>query len=69
MMEHGAKDFAFVSRSGGDSPQAARTVRLLRQSGARATVFRADALDEKAARAVVSEVRAEQRIGGVVYAV
>lgn len=68
MMEHGAKHFAFVSRSGEDSPQAARTVKLLREAGASAKVFRADASDEEAVRGVIAQVNAEQPISGVVHA-
>lgn len=68
MMGHGAKNFAFVSRSGEDSPQAARTVKLLGQAGASAKVFRADASDHEAVQAIVSQVSAGQRIGGVVHA-
>ncbi|KKY37841.1 putative lovastatin nonaketide synthase [Diaporthe ampelina] len=54
-MDHVAKCFAFVSRSGEDSPQAARTVKHLRQAGAKAKVFCAVASDEEAVRGVLAQ--------------
>lgn len=68
MMEHGAKSFAFMSRSGLDNPEAAHTVQRLRDAGATCVVFRADASDEETVQRVVSDLQAVQPIRGVIHA-
>lgn len=68
MIELGARNFVFISRSGTDSPQAALVVEEILKTGASAQVFRADVSDEVAIREVVTQVAATHRIQGVVHA-
>ncbi|TAQ89187.1 hypothetical protein B7494_g2486 [Chlorociboria aeruginascens] len=68
MRSKGAKNFIFLSRSGADKPDAARVVDALLQSGATATVFRADASNEAEVAKVVAAVSATNTIKGVVHA-
>jgi hypothetical protein len=68
MMELGARNFAFISRSGADKPEAARVVEQLQQRGASTQVFRADAADEEAVRQVVMNLQTTRPIRGVVHA-
>ncbi|KAK7993868.1 NADPH:adrenodoxin oxidoreductase [Apiospora arundinis] len=68
MIELGARNFAFISRSGTDSPQAALVVEEILKAGASAQVFRADVSDEAAIKEVVAQVAATHRIQGVVHA-
>lgn len=68
MMELGARNFAFISRSGADKPEAATVVESIIQAGATAQVFRADASDEAAVRGVVTQVAAERPLRGIVHA-
>ncbi|KAI1407966.1 ketoacyl-synt-domain-containing protein [Hypoxylon sp. FL1857] len=69
MMEHGAKHFAFLSRSGTDKPEAARVVESIRaQDGCSAEVFRVDASQEDKVREVVLTLGLQRPIRGVVHA-
>ncbi|KAJ5958028.1 polyketide synthase-nonribosomal peptide synthetase [Penicillium vulpinum] len=68
MMERGARNFAFISRSGIDKPEAAHIVNLLKTAGASVQVFRADAASELDVARIVQEVSAERPIRGVVHA-
>lgn len=68
MIELGARNFAFISRSGTDSPQAALVVEEILKAGASAQVFRADVSDEVAIKEVVTQVAVTHRIQGVVHA-
>ncbi|KAI0838541.1 ketoacyl-synt-domain-containing protein [Hypoxylon sp. FL0890] len=69
MMEHGAKHFAFLSRSGTDKPEAARVVESIRtQDACSAEVFQVDASQEDKVREVVLTLGAQRPIRGVVHA-
>ena len=68
MMEKGCRNFAFISRSGADKPEAAKVVDTIRKVGASAQVFRADATMETDVAKVVSAVSAARPIRGVVHA-
>ncbi|KAI1139424.1 ketoacyl-synt-domain-containing protein [Hypoxylon sp. FL0543] len=69
MMEHGAKHFAFLSRSGTDKPEAARVVDSIRaRDGCSAEVFRLDASQEHKVREVILNLGARRPIRGVVHA-
>ena len=68
MLEHGCRNFVFLSRSGDDKPEAAEVVFHLREASASVEVFRTDASDEKAVADVVSTVSSTTRIRGVVHA-
>lgn len=68
MMEKGCRNFAFISRSGVDKPEAAKVVESITEAGASAQVFRADATIETDVAKVVSEVNASRPIRGVVHA-
>ncbi|KAM0075857.1 Reducing polyketide synthase dep5 [Fusarium odoratissimum] len=68
MMKRGARNFAFLSRSGTDSEQAALCVRDLEARGARVQVFRGDAaIKEDVERAVVS-IPSDAPLRGIVNA-
>ncbi|KAL0929727.1 polyketide synthase [Colletotrichum truncatum] len=68
MMELGARNFVFVSRSGADKTEAAQVVEEIKKAGASADVFRADVSDEVAIRKVIDQVVAKRQIRGVVHA-
>lgn len=68
MMERGAKNFVFLSRSGTDKPEAAAVVESAVKAGANVEVFRVDASNEKDVAAVVSAVSTSRPIRGVVHA-
>ncbi|KAK1979454.1 putative polyketide synthase [Colletotrichum cereale] len=68
MMDLGARNFVFVSRSGADRAEAAQVVADLETAGASVSIFRADVSDEAATRDVVNRVVAERPIRGVVHA-
>ena len=68
MMEKGCRNFAFISRSGADKPEAAKVVELIREAGASAQVFRADATIDTDVAKVVAAVKAAHPICGVVHA-
>lgn len=68
MMEKGCRNFAFISRSGADKPEAAKVVELIKEAGASAQVFRADATIETDMARVVSAVNTAHPIRGVVHA-
>ncbi|GAW27057.1 putative polyketide [Rosellinia necatrix] len=68
MMEHGARHFAFISRSGVDKPEAARLVADIQLSGASTQVLRADASDEESIAQLVISLHAQRPIRGVVHA-
>ena len=68
MMEKGARNFAFISRSGADKPEAAHLVASLIDAGADVQVFRADASDVAEVSKVVAGVSANRKISGVVHA-
>ncbi|KAF6230377.1 hypothetical protein HO133_004719 [Letharia lupina] len=68
MMEKGCKIFAFISRSGADKPEAAKVVESIKEAGASAQVFRADATIDTDVAKVVSAVNAARPIRGVVHA-
>ena len=67
-MEKGCKNFAFISRSGADKPEAAKVVELINDAGATAQVFRADATNDSDVAKVVSAISAVRPIRGVVHA-
>ncbi|KAJ5817291.1 hypothetical protein N7447_009524 [Penicillium robsamsonii] len=68
MMERGARDFVFLSRSGADKADAAVLVKSLREAGATADVHRGDAANQADVNRVVSEVTKTRPIRGVVHA-
>lgn len=68
MMEKGCRNFAFISRSGADKPEAAKVVESIKEAGASAQVFRADATIDTDVAKVVSAVNAARPIRGVVHA-
>ncbi|OTA90931.1 hypothetical protein M434DRAFT_33160 [Hypoxylon sp. CO27-5] len=69
MMEHGAKHFAFLSRSGTDKPEAARVVESIQsRDECSAEVFRVDVSEKDKVREVVMTLNAERPIRGVVHA-
>ena len=68
MMGRGAKNFAFISRSGTDKADAAQLVESLKRSGASVEVFRADASKLMDVERVVSDLSAIGPIRGVIHA-
>ncbi|KAJ5798323.1 polyketide synthase [Penicillium pulvis] len=68
MMERGARDFVFLSRSGDDKAEAKSLVESLRVAGAQVQVFRADASDVDAVTEAVTRVTSERPLRGVVHA-
>ncbi|KAI1474013.1 polyketide synthase [Daldinia eschscholtzii] len=68
MLKRGAKNFAFLSRSGTDSRQAATLVDNLRAAGANVQVFRGDASIKEDVEKAVSSIPADRPIRGVINA-
>jgi NADPH:quinone reductase-like Zn-dependent oxidoreductase len=68
MMKHGARNFAFLSRSGKDSPQAAILLKDLETRGANVQVFRGDAAVKEDVENAVRSVPIDRPIRGVVNA-
>jgi NADPH:quinone reductase-like Zn-dependent oxidoreductase len=68
MMKHGARNFAFLSRSGMDSEQAAILVKDLESRSAHVQVFRGDAAVKDDVEKAISLVPADRPICGVVNA-
>ncbi|KAJ5382343.1 polyketide synthase [Penicillium concentricum] len=68
MMERGARDFVFLSRSGDDKAEAKSLVKSLQVAGARVRVFRTDASDVKGVTEAVVQVTSQRPIRGVVHA-
>ncbi|KAI0403612.1 polyketide synthase [Xylaria palmicola] len=68
MMKRGARNFAFLSRSGTDAPQAAALVNDLVSSGANVQVFRGDASIKEDLKQAVSSVPVDRPIRGVINA-
>ncbi|KUI61467.1 Lovastatin diketide synthase LovF [Cytospora mali] len=68
MMDHGARRFAFVSRSGDDKPEAARLVRDIIDAGALPQIFRGDVANVTDMKSVVQAITKDRRIRGVVHA-
>lgn len=61
-------NFAFISRSGADKPEAAQVIDRIKKAGASTQVFRADATNETDVSEVISTVSATRPIRGVVHA-
>ena len=68
MIERGARNFAFVSRTGTDKPEAASVVDFAASTGGSVQVFRADAASESDMIHIVRQVHAERPLRGVVHA-
>nr|D2E9X0.1 RecName: Full=Reducing polyketide synthase DEP5; AltName: Full=Depudecin biosynthesis cluster protein 1 [Alternaria brassicicola]ACZ57548.1 polyketide synthase [Alternaria brassicicola] len=68
MMKHGARNFAFLSRSGMDSEQAAILVNNLETRGANVQVFRGDATVKEDVEEAVRSIPADRPLRGVVHA-
>ncbi|KAI3326287.1 ketoacyl-synt-domain-containing protein [Xylariaceae sp. AK1471] len=69
MMGHGARHFAFISRSGASKPEAARVIaNIEKYPGTSTRVYRADASDEVAMQCIIYSLQAERSIRGVVHA-
>lgn len=68
MMERGARNFAFISRSGVRKAEPSRLVKSLIEAGANVQVFQADAANEEDVARIVAEVNTKIPIRGVVHA-
>ncbi|KAK6217897.1 hypothetical protein LQW54_003185 [Pestalotiopsis sp. IQ-011] len=68
MMESGARRFAFLSRSGADSPSAAKLISDVEAAGAITQVVRGDATSRADVVRAVREVSPDHPIKGVVHA-
>ncbi|KAI1348949.1 hypothetical protein F5Y01DRAFT_290832 [Xylaria sp. FL0043] len=69
MMEHGARHFAFISRSGASKPEAARVIANIENfPGTSTRVYHADASNELAMQCIIYSLQAERPIRGVVHA-
>ncbi|KUI63312.1 Lovastatin diketide synthase LovF [Cytospora mali] len=68
MMDHGARRFAFVSRSGDDKPEAARLVKDITDAGALPQIFRGDVANVTDMKSVVQAITKDRCIRGVVHA-
>ncbi|KAL7757381.1 hypothetical protein ACKLNR_011908 [Fusarium oxysporum f. sp. zingiberi] len=68
MMKRGARNFAFLSRSGTDSEQAALCVRDLEARGARVQVFRGDAAIKEDVERAVASIPSDKPLRGIVNA-
>ena len=68
MMERGCRNFAFISRSGAEKPEAGQVVETLVNAGASVRVFKADASNEREVADIVAELSSSQTIRGVVHA-
>ncbi|KXH50581.1 hypothetical protein CSAL01_11461 [Colletotrichum salicis] len=68
MMKRGARNFAFLSRSGTDSEQATILVKDLKTRGAKVQVFRGDATVKKDVEKAVASIPDDRPIRGVVNA-
>lgn len=68
MMQGGARRFSFLSRSGTDSPSAAKLVRDIEAAGAIVQVIRGDATSRADVVRAVQSVPSEHPIRGVVHA-
>ncbi|KAI0438133.1 hypothetical protein F4803DRAFT_111938 [Xylaria telfairii] len=69
MMDHGARHFAFISRSGASKPEAARVIANIHKCpGTSTRLYRADASDEVAMQCIIYSLQAERPIRGVVHA-
>ncbi|KAI1026382.1 hypothetical protein LB503_012850 [Fusarium chuoi] len=67
-MKRGARNFAFLSRSGTDSEQAALCVRDLEARGARVQVFRGDAAIKEDVERAVTSIPSNKPLKGIVNA-
>ncbi|KAF5651820.1 polyketide synthase [Fusarium sp. NRRL 25303] len=68
MMKRGARNFAFLSRSGTDSEQAALCVRALEARGAQVQVFRGDAAFKEDVERAVTSIPSDTPLKGIVNA-
>ncbi|KAI9655990.1 MAG: Type I Iterative PKS [Bathelium mastoideum] len=68
MMERGARDFVFLSRSGADKPDAAALVESIKKAGAAVQVIRGDASSQADVDHAVGQTTATRAIKGVVHA-
>ncbi|PCD32678.1 hypothetical protein AU210_008924 [Fusarium oxysporum f. sp. radicis-cucumerinum] len=68
MMKRGARNFAFLSRSGTDSGQAALCVQDLEARGARVQVFRGDAAIKEDVERAVASIPSDAPLRGIVNA-
>lgn len=68
MMERGARNFSFISRTGTDKTEAAQLVESLKRRDALVQVFRADASSLTDVERVISDLKTTGSIRGVVHA-
>lgn len=68
MMRKGARNFAFLSRSGADSKQASMLVEGLKASGANIQVFKGDAGVKQDVEEAIKNIPTERPVRGVVQA-
>ena len=68
MSDRGCKNFAFLSRSGVDKPEAAAVVASLEKAGANVQVIRGDASQADDVQRAVGQVKSRRPIRGVVHA-
>ena len=66
MASHGAKSLMVISRSGTASTEAQKTVEGLRSADMSVQVYKADASDEVAVRAILDKIRQQGPIRGVI---
>ncbi|KAL8995313.1 MAG: hypothetical protein Q9169_004917 [Polycauliona sp. 2 TL-2023] len=59
MMEHGAKHFVFLSRSGSSKPEAQKTLAKLTKAGAHAVAYSCDITDGNQVKAALAKAREE----------
>lgn len=68
MMDRGARNFAFISRSGTDKPEAAKLIASIISAGANVEVFRGDASNAEDVKKITNKLKTKYDIKGVVHA-
>ncbi|CAH0024877.1 unnamed protein product [Clonostachys rhizophaga] len=68
MMEKGARNFSFLSRSGADAPAAARLISDLETAGARVDVVRGDVSVQADVKRAVAAIPSDRPLRGVIQA-
>ncbi|KAF1978064.1 lovastatin nonaketide synthase [Bimuria novae-zelandiae CBS 107.79] len=68
MMDRGARQFAFLSRSGADKPEAAQLIKSIADAGGVPQVYKGDASNLNDVAETVGAITAKYRIRGVVHA-
>ena len=69
LAEHGAKNLAFISRSGDSRPEAKQAINEIRKLGVNAVAYPCDAVDPEAVKATFAKMSAEMpRLKGLIQA-